>query len=209
MNKEYLIGLDVSTKCIGIAIFEDLIEEKKGRLLELTHVQPKIKPLPKNKLEILFKKNDIFQEFISKYKHLNITKIIIEEPLLNSNNIYTTSTLIKFNVMISKCVYDSFNIVADFISSYDARKYAFPELMQPRTHNKKGEKLKNLPNPVLFGGFDFSADKKHIIFEKVSNMEPLIIWQRNKYGLIKKECYDQSDAYCAVLGKMRMGGIWK
>jgi RNase H-fold protein (predicted Holliday junction resolvase) len=53
-EKKYILGLDVSTKTIGIALYEDLGD--KGALTVLTHVTPKIKPAPTNKNEELFKK---------------------------------------------------------------------------------------------------------------------------------------------------------
>ena len=52
---EYILSLDVSTKTIGVALFEDLGE--KGKLKILTHVTPKIKPKPINKNQELFEKN--------------------------------------------------------------------------------------------------------------------------------------------------------
>jgi hypothetical protein len=50
--------------------------------------------------------------------------VVIEEPLLQSNNVNTVATLLRFNGMISKSVFDTLG-VPDFISSYDARKYSF------------------------------------------------------------------------------------
>ena len=100
-NKNYLLSLDISTSCIGIALFEDL--GTKGDLKLLHHVSPKVKPQPENKMEELFKKVEIFQtEFLNKYADFGITKVIIEEPLLQSNNVYTIATLLRFNGMISK-----------------------------------------------------------------------------------------------------------
>ena len=47
MNKNNLIlGLDVSTKTIGIVLFEDLGD--RGALKLLTHVTPNVKPKPKS-----------------------------------------------------------------------------------------------------------------------------------------------------------------
>ena len=128
---EFLLSLDVSTSTIGIALFED--KNGKGEIKLLHHVSPKVKPKPKNKMEELFKKVEIFEnEFLINYKDFGITKVIIEEPLLQSNNVYTIATLLRFNGMISKSVYNTLGIVPEFISSYDARKYAFPELMAVR-----------------------------------------------------------------------------
>ena len=56
MNKKFkespkVLGLDVSTKTIGWALFD----MTGSKLLELTHFSPKIKPQPVDKIEELFK----------------------------------------------------------------------------------------------------------------------------------------------------------
>ena len=133
MNKEnnLILGLDVSTKTIGIALFEDLGDG--GKLKLLTHVTPNIKPKPKSSIQMLFEKARIFdEEFLHKYSNVGISKVIIEEPLVRSNNVNTVATLLRFNGMIARSVYDTLNIIPEFISSYDARKYGFPELMDFR-----------------------------------------------------------------------------
>jgi RNase H-fold protein (predicted Holliday junction resolvase) len=203
-----VLGLDVSTKTIGMALFEE-----DGKLLELTHITPKIKPQPENKLEELFKKVDAFEKLLTRYMDLDIEKVIIEEPLLNSNNVYTVATLLRFNGMISKVVDDVLGVVPEFITSYDSRANAFPELMAIRTHDKKGEpyKEKDLKNkkPVLFGGHPWEVDKKQVIWDKVADREPQIVWEYDKNMKLKKENFDMTDAYTCVLGHMRKEGIWK
>lgn len=193
-----VLGLDISTKTIGIALFES-----DGKLLELTHITPKIKPRPETKLEELFKKVDAFEKLITRYIEFDIERVIIEEPLLNSNNVNTIATLIKFNGMISKVVSEVLNVIPDFMSSYDARAYAFPELMAIRTHNKKGEpytqKQLSGKKPTLFGAYPWGVDKKMVIWEKVSEMEPQIVWQYDKNGKLKKENFDMTDAYAVCL----------
>ena len=207
-DKKRILGLDVSTKTIGIALFEE-----DGKLLELTHITPKIKPKPKEKIEELARKADAFERLLTRYIELDIDKVIIEEPLLRSNNVYTVGTLLKFNGMISKVVHEVLNIVPEFISSYDARKYAFPELMAIRTHNKKGkpysEKELKKKKPVLFGSYPYDVDKKMIIWEKVSDLEPQIVWERTRNQTLKKECFDMTDAYACVLAVQKRDGIWE
>jgi hypothetical protein len=61
---------------------------------------------------------------------------------------------------------------------------------------------------VLFGGFNKDIDKKVIIWEQVAKREPQITWLYTKNNTLKKENYDQSDAYAAVLGYMKMEKIW-
>lgn len=209
---EFLLALDVSTSTIGIALFEDLGD--KGKLKLLHHVSPKVKPKPENKMEELFRKVEIFEnEFLSHYSDMGITKVVIEEPLLQSNNVYTIATLLRFNGMISKSVYDTVGVVPEFISSYDARKYAFPELMAVRKFKKDGtplpEKQIAKNNPVLFGDYDFAIDKKYVLWEKVCELEPQITWFYDKNNKLKKETFDTSDAYTAARGYMNKIGAWK
>lgn len=189
-KKPKILGLDISTKTIGWALFD--INESK--LLELTHFSPKIKPQPEDKIEELIKKADAFKKYIEKYKDIGITRIIIEEPLLNSNNVYTVGTLLRYNTMILKCCYDTLGIVPTFISTYNARKYAFPDLVG------KNDKGKN----VLFGGYPKDIDKKHVIWEHVNAVCPEVKWLYGKNNNLKKENYDMSDAATAVIGYVNM-----
>ena len=212
---EFILGLDVSTKTIGISLYENL--GNHGKLILLTHVTPKIKPHPTNKNEELFKKCDIFEEdFLFKYSNLNISKVIIEEPLLRSNNVNTVGTLLRFNGMISRAVHQTLGVVPDFISSFDSRKFAFPELMEIRTHNKKGERYteKEIQKKIdkgqktLFGSYPWTADKKSVILEKVAEVEPQISWVYNRNNVLAKENYDMSDAITCVYGFMNKIGEW-
>jgi hypothetical protein len=193
-NTPKILGLDVSTKTTGFALFDI----NSSKLLELTHFSPKIKPQPESKIEEMLKKADAFKKHLENYKDIGITEIVIEEPLLNSNNIYTVGTLLRYNTMILKCCYDMLGIIPTFISTYNARKFAFPSLVGP---NDKGKN-------VLFGGLPKDIDKKHIIWELVAKREPQITWQYTKNNTLKKEVYDMSDAYCCVLGYMKQEGIW-
>jgi RNase H-fold protein (predicted Holliday junction resolvase) len=205
-QNKIIMGLDVSSKTIGICLFE-----MDGKLLELTHITPKIKPQPETKLEELFKKVDAFEKLLTRYIELDIERVIIEEPLLSSNNVYTVATLLKFNGMISKIVSEVLNVVPEFISSNDSRRYAFPELVQKRTHNKKGEPYKEKDiekaNPVLFGAYPWDVDKKQIIWQKVADLEPQIVWEYDKNGKLKKESFDMSDAYAVCLAAMNLDKI--
>jgi len=189
-NTPKILGLDVSTKTIGWALFN----LDGSELLELTHFSPKIKPMPEDKIEVLIKKADAFQEHLKKYKDVGITKVIIEEPLLNSNNIYTVATLLRYNTMIMKLCYDHFGLVPTFISTYNARKFAFPDLMG---ENKTGRK-------VLFGGYPKDINKKHIVWEHVNAVLPEIEWLYGRTGNLKKECYDMADAVTCIIGYINM-----
>jgi hypothetical protein len=211
-ESKLILGLDVSTKTIGISVFED--NNGAGDLKLLHHVTPKVKPEPESKLAELFEKARIFEkEFLNDYADVGITRVIIEEPLLQSNNVYTIATLLRFNGMIARSVYETIGVIPEFISSYDARKYAFPQLMGARTTKKDGtprtEKEILKSEPVLFGGHPYDIDKKMVIWELVSDLEPQINWFYDKKNVLKKENFDMTDSYCAVLGYMRKHGLWK
>ena len=193
-NSPKVLGLDISTKTIGWALF-DL---KDRNLLELTHVSPVIKPKPENNMEEMMYKVDAFEDKLNNYKDLGITKVIIEEPLLNSNNVWTVGTLLRYNSMISRSIYNILGIIPNYISTYNSRKFAWPELVK---ENDKGKR-------VLFGGLPKTIDKKEIIWKKVSESEPQIVWLYTRNNTLKKECFDQADAYTCVLGYMKKENIW-
>ena len=189
-----VLGLDVSTKTIGWALFD--IQSRE--LLELTHISPIPKPKEENKIKELLLKGEIFKTKLLEYKGMGISKVIIEEPLLNSNNVYTVQTLLRFNTLITKEIYDVLGVVPDFISTYNSRKFAFPDLTQL---NDKGKY-------VLFGGLPKDIDKKMIIWDLIAKREPQITWLYTRNNTLKKENFDQTDAYCCVLGHMRQEKIW-
>ena len=193
-NNPKVLGLDLSTKTIGWALFDMRTQE----LLELTHISPRPKVKTENKIEELLSKAEVFKTKLDEYKNLGITKVVIEEPLLNSNNIYTVQTLLRYNSFVTKNIYDVLGIVPEFISPYNSRKFAFPQLLQ---NNEKGKM-------VLFGGLPKDIDKKEIIWDLVAKREPQITWQYTRNNTLKKENFDQTDAYCAVLGHMKSEKIW-
>jgi len=195
-NSPKVLGLDISTKTIGWALFDIKTKE----LLELTHVspRPKNKDTEENKMLELILKSEVFKTKLEDYKKLGIVSVIIEEPLLNSNNVYTIQTLLRFNTLICKTIYDILGIVPEFISTYNSRKFAFPELVQENDKKKH----------VLFGGLPKDIDKKMVIWELVAKKEPQIQWQYTRNNTLKKENFDQTDAYACVLGYMRSKEIW-
>jgi hypothetical protein len=191
-----VLGLDISTKTIGWALFDIVTQE----LLELTHVSPRPKvDKDEDKIKELLLKSEIFAEKLKEYKNLGIVRVVIEEPLLNSNNVYTIQTLLRFNSFVFKEVYNILGIVPEFISTYNSRKFAFPDLIQENDKKKH----------VLFGGLPKDVDKKMIIWEKVAKREPQIKWHYTRNNTLKKENFDQTDAYACVLGFMRFKGVWE
>jgi hypothetical protein len=100
---------------------------------------------------------------------------------------------------VFKEIYNILGIIPEFISTYNARKNAWPDLVRENDQGKF----------VLFGGLPKDIDKKMLIWEKVAKKEPQINWQYTKNNTLKKENFDQTDAYTCVLGYMRSMEIWK
>jgi hypothetical protein len=192
-NNPKILGLDVSTKTIGWALFDI----SGSNLLELTHFSPKIKPLPENKIVELIKKANAFAKRLEECKDIGIVKVIIEEPLLNSNNIYTVQTLLRYNTMIYKSCYEILGVTPEFISTYNARKFAFPDLVGKNAVGKN----------VLFGGYPKDIDKKKVIWEHVNAVCPAVEWQYGRTGKLKKENFDMSDAVTCVIGYVNMTNL--
>lgn len=205
-DKKIILGLDVSTTTIGICLM--ICENDKNEIVKLTHLTPKISSKIKG-IEGLFLKKALFEtEFLNNYSEYGITDVVIEEPLLSSNNINTVGTLLRFNGMISDSVYRILGLVPKYISSYDARRYSFPELMTIRKFNKKGEAYpKNIIQKaiknnqlVLFGGYPWDVAKKDVIHSLISDIYPNIEWIYNKDNELKKENFDASDAAACCIG---------
>jgi hypothetical protein len=85
-------------------------------------------------------------------------------------------------------------VLPTFISTYNSRKYAFPDLVRP---NDKGRN-------VLFGGYPRDIDKKHVIWEHVNEVCPDIEWLYGKSNNLRKENYDMADAATCVIGYINM-----
>ena len=203
-----IVGIDISTTCTGVSIVS--YDGENTKVLYIDRIKFKSSRKIKG-TELLFYKSKQFKEiFIEKIKGIQVTDIIIEEPLPNSQNLETVNSLLKFNGMISQSIYEATGIVPKYISSYDARKYAFPELMSIRKYNKKGEEYdiekirKAIKNNelVLFGSYSWDCSKKFILWSKIAEMYPDIKWVYNKKQELKTENFDASDSLICVLGQI-------
>ena len=208
-EKHVVLGLDISTACIGISIVE-YEDDKEPEILKITHVVPKIKK-GIDGIEALILRKAIFEdEFLMKHKDFGITECVIESPLVfatGNSNAQTVSQLLQFNGLLSEAVYRVLGIIPDYISSYDARMCSFPELMSIRKFNKKGNvyPLSHIKKDikdnhlVLFGSYPFDCDKKTIMMNMVNEKYPDIKWIYNSKGNIKKENYDACDSLVCAL----------
>ena len=205
-NIRIILGIDISTACLGVSLAR--YDGTNVEILKISHVKPKISRKIKGTESLFMKTKQFKEQFIEKYKDIGLTDIIIEEPLPNSQNNNTVTTLLRFNGMISQSIYEATGVVPKYISSYDARKYAFPELMAVRKFNKKGEQydekkikraLKN-NELVLYGDYPFRREKKYIIWNKINEKYPKIEWIFNKKNELVTENFDASDSLTCVLG---------
>lgn len=201
-----VLSLDISTACIGISLICDNGNDIP-EILEITHVSPKVSGKIKGIEALILRKNIFENEYLLPRKNIGITDVVIEEPLLSSNNVNTVATLLRFNGMISEAVYRVLGIVPEFISSYNARMYSFPHLISLRKFNKKGEEYpvahikKDLKNNhlVLFGSYPFDIDKKNVMMNAIKDVYPDIPWVLDKNGELRKENYDMCDSLvCAI-----------
>lgn len=188
----YLLALDVSTKNVGIALFDN----QNGDLIELKHLLLKVSRDISPEDRYIYKAN-LFKEYIEYYKEyvendLNgqIVDISIEAPLSNTpKNINTTALLLGFNGIISYKIYEIFNIIPIKISVHDTRKLFCPEFI-----NLKKEKGK-LKETLSFPKGWINTDKKEYIRKKVEHLHNDIEWHYTRNNTIKDTSHDMSDAY--------------
>lgn len=201
-----VLSLDISTACIGISLICDNGTDVP-EILEITHVSPKVSSKIKGIEALILRKNIFENEYLLPRKNIGITDVVIEEPLLSSNNVNTVATLLRFNGMISEAVYRILGIVPEFISSYNARMYSFPHLVSIRKFNKRGDEYpishirKDLKDNhlVLFGSYPFDIDKKNVMMNAIKDVYPDIPWVLDKNGELRKENYDMCDSLVCAL----------
>lgn len=221
IKKDYpslILGLDISTACIGIAITYDNGEDEP-QIQFISHVSPKIDKNIKG-IEALILRKQIFEDnFLNRLNDIlkeiqcplkKITECVIESPMIYASagsNAATVAQLLQFNGLLSEAVYRVLGIVPHYISSYDARMFSFPELLSIRKFNKKGnvyplshieQAIKN-NHLILFGSYPFDCDKKQVMMNLICDKYPNIPWIYNKKGELKKENYDSCDALVCAL----------
>jgi len=198
MIKKYCIGLDVSTRCVGVTLMETT-----GKLVDISHLSfPKTSK--KNGVITVYDKADLFRTTITDYlKNFHISYIFIEEPLKNGPNVGTTILLAKFNGIVSQIMWEVFKVMPQHITVHEARTVFFPEYMvEEKTKKKKTGEIE-IKNILRFP----DGDKKQIIFEKVAYLEPHIKWEYNKLGALDTENYDRADSYVVTKAGLYINGL--
>lgn len=201
MSKNYYLSLDISTTNVGMSIFDE-----DGKLIGLKHLKLTTdKKIPNYQRYIV--KSVLFKDYVTNIKNYieeefkgEIGGIFVEEPLIMSNNSFTSALLQKFNGICCYIIYDVFDIIPELITVHDSRKIFCPEFVNVKY--KKGEKIETLSFPK-------NIDKKVYIWEKVNKIEKNIEWLYNKKGDLAKESYDLSDSYCVGYSMLKIKGIIK
>ena len=165
------LGLDISTSCIGVSIFD---EDEKLMVLNCI----------KLKGDNLFEKMDEFIAFMenNQYDAFKIKNLAIEEPLKvfkgRFSNANTIQILTAMNFMVSFWCYKNYNLIPTHWNVQTVRKMAFPDLVLPQKEENKKQK----------------------VWEKVMEREPQINWIYSKrtHKLIT-ENFDMADAYAVGL----------
>ncbi len=162
-----ILALDISTSCIGYALFDETGE----KLLELNYIKFR------SKLSI-FEKLKEFKKKTAFLGENDIQHIVIEEPLKKFAGKFSSASTIAilnfFNGMISATVYDMFGVEPIHYNVNTARKTAFPQY--------KAKKKSN--------------ENKHQIWTLVRDKEPHIVWKYGpRSAKLVGENYDMADAY--------------
>lgn len=198
-EKEYILGLDVSTSCIGICLYENLGDE--GKLIMLNHLEPKVKE--NTRLDRIKSKADLsINKIIETYGDFNIKRIIVEKPLMNSLNQKTALTLALFNEYLTYYLGEQFELEIDFITVHNSRKYALPELLG-------GDSRMWSDFPKEVAGLKKSKWSKFLIMYLVSQRYPDVVWLMNNNLKVCKKNFDRADSIVATLGFMVKEGHWK
>jgi hypothetical protein len=179
MKNNIYLGFDISTTCIGISMFDE-----NGGLLHINHLVMKTDDdvLPEHRI---YAKANLFKEFITIYKEYNILDIFIEEPLIASNNQYTSNLLMKFNGICSYMLYTDLLVLPKHKSVHEIRKILCPELLNFKT--VKGQIKVTLSFPKEMKGKDYIFNKMQMIYSDIN-------WVYDKKGKLSKFNYDMSDA---------------
>lgn len=203
MENNYVLGLDISTSTIGIALFS-----QDGKLEHVTSYKPEYDMKKINDpTEILFIKAINSINYITDlYSGISINEVIIEEPLVQSNNANTVIMLKFFNGVLSYLCYEKFKTVPKYITTDSARRYGLPELLG--YNNEKSKKK------TLFGSFPKKIDnvklnKKLLVLYQISKRYPFIVWTLNNNMTISIENCDMADAITCVLGYKCKNGEWE
>jgi hypothetical protein len=188
------LSFDVSTTCIGIALFGH-----NGKLIQLTHIklESDTEIEPENRY---IEKAKLFKNYILNLKKYvqeiggYVDKVFVEEPLGSSNNVNTAIMLARFNGIVCYIINEVYNVIPTLYSIHSIRKTFCPEFVV----YKNGKNTLSFPKTI---------DKKEYIWEKVSKLEKNLQWLYNKKQKLCKENFDMSDAYACGFHGLKVNNV--
>lgn len=190
-----LMGIDLSTSCVGFAIFN-----YEGELIELTHAQPKHDFNFNNKMEDLYYKAQMLKDFIEDkgWSKERIEKIVIEAPMISSATIMSSAMLNKFHGIFYCFLKEIFSEKVDilYIGEKDARRHAIPEILLD------GKLWSAVPKTIR--GHKIGKYRKLIVMLQMAKRYPDVKWMLTNNKTINNKNYDMADAMTTAYGYMVM-----
>lgn len=181
-----ILALDVSTSNIGVCVYDT----EESKILLLYSVKPEYdKKSTHTDLEkYLAKGNSSIVAISPIIEQYSVEKIVVEEPLLNSNNQKTAKILELFNEYLTHSLKVKYNLPIEFITVNNARKQAFPNILC----DVKGKLFGGFPKEIH--GVAFKDLRKASILFCVSKHTPTVSWHLNRNYAIAATNFDIADA---------------
>jgi hypothetical protein len=197
-NEKFILGLDVSTSTVGICLFNE-----DGKLMELNHVSPILKNEELSKQDILLDKCLLVINFlVSNYVPENISEIILETPLISSQQTDTAAMLNYFGGIVYASLRQHYKCKITYITVDEARRFGLPELVGGKSKSLFGVLNGRLERKII------SDYKKMIVLSLVAQRYPDIVWLLNNNMTIDKKNFDRADSIVVVLGAKQKDSTW-
>ena len=202
---EYYLSLDISTSCIGVALFS-----LTGELIDVRHIELRADPSVGESDRLLVKGEYFFKwmsDYLNKVKNEFkgvIRDVIVEEPLKNGNQISTVIMLASYNVLCRYLLKQLLGEYPKLISVREARSIILPEFtrIEKDTKTKQDKTVFFVPKEL---------DVKYLVWKKVSILYPDVTWlyKKNKKQLIEldKKSFDMSDAITVGYSYLKKKGL--
>lgn len=193
-----ILGLDVSTSCVGVCLLNDSpgasilsdlpidltlpLRSMSGTIMDLAHIEFK-------GCVSFFDKADHVAKYLSGI-HLDIDRIVIEEPLMGfrtgMSSAQTITQLMRFNGIVSYIARNIFKVEPEYIGSAHARKLC-------------GIKLQR----TAIGG----PQKEQVFTHMAAHDLKHVVWPLKKSGKTVDWSRDACDAYVIARAAMVNGPI--
>ena len=196
---KYVLGFDISTSNIGIAIVKDSKERNIHSLLHLS-----LSKTDDDMQQDVINKANIFVKFLKDH-HLDsieVNDIFIEEALKGSQNPTTLAKLNRFAGILHSEIKHFFGKEPKYMTFNNARRLAFPEIC----HNNK--LYSNVPK-TLNNGVKLKEYRKLLIVTRIAQRYPNIEWKIRNNLTICPTNYDNADAVVIAEGMMIKNGKWE